>query len=78
MVSEHMEHMEHKEHMEPKLSEDIMGELDGACHYAKMAHHYKGKDEAMHRMYMEMAPQELSHAKKLFEKKVSEIEEMLR
>lgn len=66
------------EHMEHNLSADISEELDGACHYAKMAQHYKGKDEAMHRMYMEMAPQEISHARRLFDIRVKEIEEMLK
>ena len=63
---------------EHKMGEDIAEEIEGACHYAKLAHHYKGKDEARHQMYMSMAPQELAHAKKLFEYKVHQIEEMLK
>ena len=70
-----IEHMEHKEH---SMINDIADELEGACHYAKLAHHYKGKDEMLARKYMEMAPQELHHARELFEIKVREIEEILK
>ena len=50
-----------------KLYDQTMEELDGVIEYSKCAMMYAGKDDALTKMYVNMAKTEMEHAKALHE-----------